>query len=67
MNIKKNVLNEVMHLKPQEKFFLIELLVTSLDRPDKGINAIWLEEAQKRLKAHRSGLTRKITANKILK
>lgn len=67
MNLKKTFINQALHLKPQDKFFLIELLVTSLDKPDSSINSIWLDEAQKRLTKHRKGLSKAIPAKKVLK
>ena len=49
------VIREVLQLKPQEKFVVIESLLESLDQPDKSINEIWATEAEKRLKAYREG------------
>lgn len=66
MNLKKTVVDQILLLKPQDKFFLIELLVTSLDKPDPTIDTIWLTEAQKRLTAHRKGLSKVIPAKKVL-
>ncbi len=67
MDLKKTMVNQLLHLKPQEKFFLIELLVMSLDKPDFSIDAIWLKEAQRRLTAHRKGISKAIPAEKVLK
>ncbi|MCP4353379.1 MAG: addiction module protein [Desulfobacterales bacterium] len=49
------LLEKALMLKPQDRFMLIEELIKSLDEPDKEIEQIWLEEAEKRLKAHREG------------
>ena len=49
------VIKEVLQLKPQEKFVVIESLLESLDQPDKSIDEIWAIEAEKRLKAYREG------------
>ena len=44
-----------MKLKSEERFSLVEGLIKSLDEPDKKLDEIWAEEAEKRLKAYRAG------------
>ncbi len=51
----KEILNEALKLKPEERFTLVESLIKSLDEPDKELDEIWAEEAEKRLKAYREG------------
>jgi putative addiction module component (TIGR02574 family) len=51
----KEVLEQALHLKPEERFLLVEGLLKSLDEPDKELDEIWAEEAEKRLKAYRAG------------
>jgi len=51
----KEVLEQALNLKPEERFLLVEGLLKSLDEPDKGLDEIWAEEAEKRLKAYRTG------------
>lgn len=55
MESSKELLAKAMKLKPQERYSLIEGLIQSLDEPNKEIDAIWAEEAEKRLKAYRTG------------
>ncbi|MCG2790042.1 MAG: addiction module protein, partial [Actinomycetia bacterium] len=38
----------------EEKFFIVEGLLLSLDEPDKKIDEIWAIEAEKRLSAYKS-------------
>ena len=45
----KEVLEQALHLKPEERFLLVESLLKSLDEPDKQLDEIWAEEAEKRL------------------
>ena len=66
MNIDKLLIENALELKPQDKFYLIELLVRSLDKPDPGINEIWLKEAEARLKAHREGKTKAVSAEEVI-
>ena len=51
----KEILETALKLSPQEKLLLIDGLLKSLDEPDKNIDDIWNEEAEKRLMAFRSG------------
>ncbi|MCD6326439.1 addiction module protein [bacterium] len=51
----KEILKQALRLKPDERFLLVEGLINSLDEPDRSLDAIWAEEAEKRLKAYRAG------------
>ena len=51
----KEILKQAMALKPEERFMIVEGLLKSLDEPDRKIDEIWAEEAEKRLKAYREG------------
>ena len=57
MENSESLLKKALRLKPQDRFLLIDGLVRSLDEPNKEIDAIWAEEAEKRLRAHREGKT----------
>ena len=57
METSESLFKKALLLKPQERFLLIDGLVRSLDEPDKEIDEIWAEEAEKRLIAHREGKT----------
>ncbi len=51
----KEILEQAMALKPEERFMVVEGLLESLDEPDRKIDEIWVEEAEKRLRAYREG------------
>jgi putative addiction module component (TIGR02574 family) len=61
----KELLNEAMKLKPEERFSLVEGLINSLDEPDKKLDEIWNVEAENRLKAYREGKLEGIPMEKI--
>jgi len=63
----KELLNEALKLKPEERFTLVEGLIKSLDEPDKKLDEIWAEESEKRLKAHREGELQGIPMEEIFK
>lgn len=51
----QEILKEVLSLKPQDRFLIVEGILNSLDRPDKDIDEIWGNEAMARLQAYRTG------------
>ena len=57
MESSETLLKKALQLKPQDRFLLVDGLIRSLDEPDGEIDEIWIEEAEKRLKAHREGKT----------
>jgi putative addiction module component (TIGR02574 family) len=63
----KEILEQAMKLKPEERFLIIEGLIKSLDEPDKNIDEIWAIEAEKRLKAYREGKLEGIPMDDIFK
>lgn len=59
------VINQVMDLKPQEKYLIIEQLVQSLNEPDKEIEKMWVEESKKRLEAYERGELKTISFDEV--
>ena len=53
----ESLLRKALLLKPQDRSLLIDGLIRSLDEPNREIDAIWAEEAEKRLRAHSEGKT----------
>ncbi len=51
----KDILEQAMELKPEERFMIVEGLLKSLDEPDRKIDELWINEAEERLKAYRDG------------
>ena len=51
----KEILEQALQLKPSERFMVVEGLIKSIDEPDKLLDDIWAEEAEKRLNAYRAG------------
>ncbi|MCP4252125.1 MAG: addiction module protein [Candidatus Scalindua sp.] len=66
MNVDKQLITSALELKPQDRFYLIELLVRSLDKPDPEIDEIWLKEAEARLDAFRNGKTEGVPAEDVI-
>jgi putative addiction module component (TIGR02574 family) len=63
----KKILKQAMALKAEERFMIVEGLLKSLDEPDRKIDEIWAEEAEKRLKAYRDGKLKGIPMEEVFK
>lgn len=63
----KDILEQALKLKPEERFMVVEGLLNSLDEPDRRLDDIWAEEAEKRLKAYREGSLEGIPMEEIFK
>lgn len=63
----KEILEQALKFKPEERFTLVEGLIRSLDEPDKKLDDIWAEEAEKRLRAYREGRLEGIPMEEIFK
>ena len=59
------ILQEALQLNPQERYMVVESLLESLDQPDKDIDEIWANEAEKRLKDYNENKVNTIPFNKI--
>jgi len=62
---EREILEQALKLKPQERFLVIEGLLKSLDEPDQKLDAIWVEEAEKRLREYRDGRLKGIPMEEI--
>jgi putative addiction module component (TIGR02574 family) len=62
----KLLVDKALKLPPDERFALIDELLQSLDRPDPGLDRIWIEEAERRLAAHRSGRAKGVPAEDVV-
>lgn len=63
----KEILEQALKLKPEERFTLVESLIRNLDEPDMKLDDIWAEEAEKRLGAYRGGRLEGIPMEEIFK
>lgn len=51
----KDLLETALKLEPADRFALADEILRSLERPDPAVDALWIEEAQRRLAAFRRG------------
>ena len=65
MEKTKAILEQALKMKPADKLIIIEGLLNSLDEPDKTIEEIWAEEAEKRLQAYKEGRLKTLTYEEV--
>lgn len=63
----KDILEQALRLKVEERFLLIEGLINSIDHPDKNLDELWAIEAEKRLAAYRAGKLKGIPMEEIFR
>ena len=62
----KVLIDTALKLPPDERFALIDELLHSLDRPDPELDRLWIEEAERRLAAYRSGRVQGVPAEDVV-
>ena len=61
----ETLLRQALELPPNERAALVEGLITSLDKPDPELDALWLKEAESRMAAYRSGELDAVDADQV--
>lgn len=62
----KDLIESALKLPPAERFALMDEIAYSLDQPDAELDRIWIEEAERRLAAYRSGRMSGIPAEDVV-
>lgn len=65
MTTAQDILQQALTMRPAEKFLIIDGLLQSLDEPDKTIEQIWTDEAEKRLNAYKSGSIKALSYEEV--
>ena len=66
MATAKEVLKDALALKPTEKAELIDKLLSSLDKPDPELEAVWAREAENRIDAYERGSIKAVPLERVL-
>ena len=61
----ETLLRQALQLPPIDRAALVESLITSLDKPDPELDALWLKEAEDRMAAYRAGEIEAIDADEV--
>jgi putative addiction module component (TIGR02574 family) len=62
---RHEIIELAMQLEPAERFEVAEELLRSVEQVDPEIDRLWLEEAERRLAAHRAGRVKGVPAEDI--
>lgn len=57
---------QVVQLPPEERMQVLERILDSLDEPDASLDALWAQEADKRLTAYRRGEVRAVALSEVI-
>lgn len=66
MTTTDNIFKEALSLTPSEKAQLIDKLISTLDKSDKEIDALWAQEAEVRIDAYDQGKIKAISLESVL-
>ena len=66
MAAPNEIMKDALNLDPAEKAELIDKLLSSLDNPDKEIDALWAKEAEARIEAYDQGKIKALTLKEVI-
>ena len=61
-----DLVKQALQLEPAKRSELVEEILHSLDQPDPAVEAVWLEEAERRLAAYRAGKVKGVPAEDVV-
>ncbi|MFT6694467.1 MAG: putative addiction module component (TIGR02574 family) [Neolewinella sp.] len=66
MHINKNIAGNALSLPVTQRVELVELLLSSLDHPDKKIDELWAVEAENRIDAYEMNKIKTASLEQVL-
>jgi len=66
MHIDKNIAGNALSLPVTQRVELVELLLSSLDHPDKKIDELWAVEAENRIDAYEMSKIKTVSLEQVL-
>ena len=61
----ETLLEKALLLNAQDRYLLVDSLIRSLDEPSGIVDAVWADEAVKRLNAYREGKTTSVSFEEV--
>ena len=61
----ETLLRQALQLPSSDRAALVEELITSLDKPDRELDALWLKEAESRIAAYHAGELGAVDADEV--
>ena len=65
MSLSQKIINEALSLPVEERAFIADSLLKSLNRPDPDIDKKWIEVARRRLEEIRTGKVKSIPGDEV--
>lgn len=65
MRTTADIVKDIMVLSPEERAFIVEKLLESLDKPDKDIDTLWQKESEQRIDAYEQGHLKTQTVEEV--
>jgi len=62
----QDILDRALKLAAVDKARLVDKLLSSLDKPDEAMDALWRKEVEDRLEAYRAGSQRAVLLEQVL-
>jgi len=62
----QEILDRALGLPAVEKARIVDELLSSLDRPDEAIDALWRQEVEDRIKAYNAGTLKSVSLDEVL-
>lgn len=62
----QEILDRALQLPAIDKARLVDELLSSLDKPDEAIDALWRQEVEDRIKAYKAGNLRVVSLEQVL-
>ncbi len=66
IHIDKNIAGNALSLPVTQRVELVELLLSSLDHPDKKIDELWAVEAENRIDAYEMSKIKTVSLEQVL-
>jgi len=66
IHLDKEIAGNALSLPVTQRVELVELLLASLDNPDKKIDELWANEAESRIDAYEEGKIKSISLENVL-
>ncbi|WP_250657512.1 addiction module protein [Alkalimarinus coralli] len=65
-HIDKTIVGDALSLPVTQRVELVELLLSSLDNPDKKIDKLWAAEAESRIDGYEEGKIKTVSLERVL-
>jgi len=62
----QEIIDRAMSLPPTDRALVVDKLLSSLDKPDEAIDALWRKEVEDRIRAYNQGSLKSVSLEEAL-